>query len=90
MQNEWDNRVGDEDDETVQRIAKFHDCLHQLCGALGGLIVSLKRLETVSHPSVFGYYLRDEPSAAWFPQLEKVASVVRELAPGKWPYINLF
>jgi hypothetical protein len=46
--------------------------------------------ETVKDPAVFGYYLRDEPSAAWFPQLEKVASVVREFAPDKWPYINLF
>jgi hypothetical protein len=43
-----------------------------------------------NNPAVFGYYLRDEPTAAWFPQLEKVASTVRELAPGKWPYINLF
>src|SRR6266581_1523237 len=42
------------------------------------------------HPSVFGYYLRDEPSAAWFPNLEKVASQIRQLAPGKWAYINLF
>jgi len=43
-----------------------------------------------NHPAVFGYYLRDEPTAAWFANLEKVASTVRELAPGKWPYINLF
>ena len=42
------------------------------------------------HPAVFGYYLRDEPVASWFPELEKVGSRVRELAPGKWPYINLF
>jgi hypothetical protein len=42
------------------------------------------------HPAVFGYYLRDEPPAAWFAGLAKVASVVRELSPGKWPYINLF
>jgi hypothetical protein len=46
--------------------------------------------EVNTHPAVFGYYLRDEPPAAFFPNLEKVASVVRELAPGKWPYINLF
>jgi len=46
--------------------------------------------EVNHHPAVYGYYLRDEPGANWFPQLEKVASVVRELAPGKWPYINLF
>jgi hypothetical protein len=46
--------------------------------------------EVSNHPAVFGYYLRDEPNAAWFPNLEKVASAVREYAPGKWPYINLF
>jgi hypothetical protein len=43
-----------------------------------------------NHPAVFGYYLRDEPPAGFFPGLEKVASVVRELHPGVWPYINLF
>jgi hypothetical protein len=46
--------------------------------------------ETKDHPAVLGYHLRDEPQASWFDGLEKVASVVRELAPGKWPYINLF
>ena len=45
--------------------------------------------EVGTHPAVFGYNLRDEPPTAWFPHLEKVASVVRDLAPGKWPYINL-
>jgi hypothetical protein len=42
------------------------------------------------HPAVFGYYLRDEPDAGMFGGLAKVAGLVRELAPGKWPYINLF
>jgi hypothetical protein len=46
--------------------------------------------EVGKHPAVFGYNLRDEPPAAWFPGLNKVASAIRELAPGKWPYINLF
>jgi len=46
--------------------------------------------EVNHHPAVFGYYLRDEPPATMFAGLEIVASVVRELAPGKWPYINLF
>jgi hypothetical protein len=46
--------------------------------------------EVGRHPALFGYYLRDEPPANWFPGLEKVAARVRELAPGKWPYINLF
>jgi hypothetical protein len=42
------------------------------------------------HPAVFGYYLRDEPDTGLFPGLAKVAALIRELAPGKWPYINLF
>jgi len=42
------------------------------------------------HPAVFGFYLRDEPGADLFPGLATVASLIRELAPGKWPYINLF
>jgi hypothetical protein len=41
-------------------------------------------------PAVYGYYLRDEPSANCFPGLAKIAALLREMAPGKWPYINLF
>jgi hypothetical protein len=46
--------------------------------------------EVGQHPAVYGYYLRDEPGAGMFPGLAKVADLIRELAPGKWPYINLF
>ena len=46
--------------------------------------------EVGAHPAVYGYYLRDEPGADFFPGLAKVSALVRELAPGKWPYINLF
>ena len=46
--------------------------------------------EVNGHPAVIGYYLRDEPPAAFFPGLATVASIVKELAPGKWPYVNLF
>ena len=46
--------------------------------------------EVGQHPAVFGYFLRDEPPVNWFPGLEKVASPLRELAPEKWAYINLF
>ncbi len=46
--------------------------------------------EVGRHPAVFGYYLRDEPTAGLFPGLSQVASLVRELSPGKWAYINLF
>lgn len=41
------------------------------------------------NPVVYGYYLRDEPSAEAFPGLATVAALIREMAPGKWPYINL-
>ncbi len=42
------------------------------------------------HEGVYGYYLRDEPDAAMFPGLAKVAALIGGLAPGKWAYINLF
>ena len=46
--------------------------------------------EVGKHPAVYGYYLRDEPPAGFFPGLARVAEVIRELAPDKWAYINLF
>lgn len=46
--------------------------------------------EIGGHPAVYGFYLRDEPSATLFPGLATVSALIRELAPGKWPYINLF
>ena len=46
--------------------------------------------ETAGHPAVYGYYLIDEPNAALFPGLARVASLIHELAPEKWAYINLF
>ena len=46
--------------------------------------------EVRNHPAVFGYYLRDEPSAAYFKGLATVSQVIKELHPGAWPYINLF
>jgi hypothetical protein len=52
-------------------------------------VISLVK-EVGKNPAVYGYYLRDEPGADFFPGLEKVASVLREKAPGKWAYVNLF
>ena len=46
--------------------------------------------EVGRHPALYGYYLRDEPPAAYFSGLAKVAGLLREHSPGKWPYINLF
>lgn len=41
------------------------------------------------HPAVFGYHLKDEPDGGQFAELAKSTELVRKLAPGKWPYINL-
>jgi hypothetical protein len=46
--------------------------------------------EVRSHPAVYGYYLRDEPTSSFFPGLATVSSIVKEHHPGVWPYINLF
>jgi hypothetical protein len=42
------------------------------------------------HPAVYGYHIKDEPGPVEFPALAKAVAVVRDLAPGKWPYINLY
>lgn len=54
------------------------------CKALPGLIKKVN-----DHPAVFGYHLRDEPDRTQFPALARASQKVRELAPGKWPYINM-
>lgn len=41
------------------------------------------------HPALYGYHLKDEPGPDQFDALAKTAKLVRELAPGKWPYINM-
>jgi uncharacterized protein YjhX (UPF0386 family) len=46
--------------------------------------------EVGAHPSVFGFYVMDEPSAEQFAGLGVMARALHKLAPGKWPYINLF
>jgi hypothetical protein len=46
--------------------------------------------EVGNHPAVMGYHIKDEPPANDFPELAKAVAAVKELAPGKWPYINLF
>lgn len=41
-------------------------------------------------PNVYGYYLRDEPSATLFPTIAKFVAAVKEYAPGQRSYVNLF
>lgn len=45
---------------------------------------------TRKHPAVFGYYLRDEPSAVVYSGLGRWAEAFRKAAPQATPYINLF
>ncbi len=43
-----------------------------------------------SNPAALGFYLRDEPSARLMPGLGKLAAMLREAMPDKYPYVNLF
>jgi hypothetical protein len=51
------------------------------------LVIVLK--EVHNSPAVYGYHIKDEPNQKEFPELAKAVAAVKELAPGKWPYINL-
>jgi hypothetical protein len=42
------------------------------------------------HPALFGYYLRDEPSAKAYPGLARWSQAFRQADPNALPYINLF
>lgn len=41
------------------------------------------------HPAVFGYHLKDEPGDDQLAELGKSARMMKDMAPGKWAYINL-
>lgn len=40
-------------------------------------------------PTVYGYYLRDEPAASLFPNLSRISAALRKVDPDTTPYINL-
>jgi hypothetical protein len=40
--------------------------------------------------AALGFYLRDEPSASLMPGLGRLATLLRDEMPDKWPYVNLF
>jgi hypothetical protein len=52
-------------------------------------IAALKK-EIGDNPAALGFYLHDEPDAAMMPGLGKLAMLLREAMPDKWPYVNLF
>lgn len=41
-------------------------------------------------PAALGFFLSDEPDAPSMAGLGKLAAMLREAMPGKWPYVNLF
>jgi hypothetical protein len=41
-------------------------------------------------PAVWGYTIRDEPSAKDFPHLQETVAAIRKARPGRLSYINLF
>jgi hypothetical protein len=43
-----------------------------------------------NNPAALGFFLHDEPPASLMPGLGKLASLLREELPDKWPYVNLF
>jgi hypothetical protein len=42
------------------------------------------------NPAALGVFLQDEPNAAAMPGLGRLAALVQDAMPGKWPYVNLF
>ena len=45
--------------------------------------------EVKDHPSVFGYYVCDEPTQRDLQGVGVVTRIFRELDPKKWPYVNM-
>jgi len=72
------------DDHVAPAFGELFDA-KKACDALPGLIAKVNK-----NPAVYGYHLRDEPGADQFPGLGQAAALVRKLAPGKWPYINVY
>ncbi len=42
-----------------------------------------------NRPAALGFFLIDEPNASQLPGLGEVASLLRQIAPNKWTYVNL-
>jgi hypothetical protein len=52
-------------------------------------IAELKK-EVADNPAALGFFLRDEPDVPSMPGLGKLAAMVREIMPDRFPYVNLF
>jgi len=52
-------------------------------------LVELKK-QIGDNPAALGFFLSDEPDAPSMAGLGKMAAMLREAMPGKWPYVNLY
>ena len=52
--------------------------------------VAALKAEIGDNPAALGFYLRDEPPVSMMPGMGKIAALLRESMPDKWPYVNLF
>jgi hypothetical protein len=52
--------------------------------------VTALKTQIGGEPAALGFFLRDEPHATLMPGMGKVAAMLREAMPDKWPYVNLF
>ncbi len=73
-----DSRTHVGDDQAKLEDAEIARRVRELVDRVGG------------HPAVFGYYLRDEPSATIYSGLARWAAACRKADPRAVPYINLF
>jgi hypothetical protein len=52
--------------------------------------IAALREQIGGNSAALGFFLRDEPHASLMPGMGKVAAMLREAMPGRWPYVNLF
>jgi hypothetical protein len=52
-------------------------------------VAALKK-QIGNNSAALGFFLHDEPPASLMPGLGKLANLLREEMPDKWPYVNLF
>ncbi len=53
-------------------------------------IISSLNDRIAGNPAALGFFLRDEPEAALMPGLGKIATMIHQVMPAMWPYVNLF
>jgi hypothetical protein len=52
--------------------------------------VTALKAQVGADPAALGFFLRDEPPASMMSGMGKLAAMLREAMPDKWPYVNLF